>query len=485
MLDVQDFLWLWGFSIVSLVICFLLGFKESTLTIVRMASLHEIHSSPTRPPRTPSPPFPSSFPPPSSLISRFRCFLFERGGQAPIFHDDDVVRAGEDGDKTSLSSTSSQINNIMSIIPPVASTPDGHQNDHDHGDDDDQQNGLCSVTQFGRRSSESLEDMHVEDVDENEHVNDIGGEDGRIRSSSCRLMKRPPSLIIPESFPASEFRNNRSINLAAARDEKRKVLEAVGKDYYLACRKGTGRVVMEDGYGVLLDFLGDPKQAFFTVVDGHGGRAAADYVAQNLGKNIMKAIEVVGSSDKQDDLEAAIRGGYLTTDEEFLSQGANGGACAASVLVREGQVHVANVGDCRVVLSRKGVAQALTMDHCLIPIMKVKVFPLVLGGYLHCRNGVWRVNGTLAVSRAFGDLHMKELIISQPEVNKFPLNSDCEFLILASDGLWDKVNEQEAVDVVARWKDSIECCKKLIEMSSSRGNMDDITVMVINVQPYL
>ncbi|XAR57492.1 Phosphoprotein phosphatase [Bertholletia excelsa] len=449
-----------------------------------MASLHEIHSSPTRPPRTPSPPFPSSFPPPSSLTSWLRCFLFERGFQAPIFHDDDVVHDGEDGDQTLLLSTSPQINNIISIIPPVASTPDVHRDDHDHGDDDKQQNGLFSVTQFGRRFSESLEDMHAEDVDEDEHVNDIGGEDGRIRSSSCRLMKRPPSLIIPDPFPASEFRNNRSISLAAARDAERKVLDVVGKDYYVACRKGTGRVVMEDGYGVLLDFLGDPKQAFFTVVDGHGGRAAAEYVAQNLGKNIMKAIEVVGSSDKQDELEAAIHGGYLATDEEFLSQGVNGGACAASVLVREGHIHVANVGDCRVVLSRKGVAQALTMDHCLSrEDERLRIESS--GGYLHCRNGVWRVNGTLAVSRAFGDLHMKELIISQPEVNKFPLNSDCEFLILASDGLWNKVNEQEAVDVVVGWNNSIECCKKLINISSNRGNMDDITVMVINVQPYL
>ena len=61
------------------------------------------------------------------------------------------------------------------------------------------------------------------------------------------------------------------------------------------------------------------------------------------------------------------------------------------------------------------------------------------GGYLHCRNGVWRVNGSLAVSRAIGDLHLKDWIISEPEIKKVPLTFDCEFLIMASDGLWDKV----------------------------------------------
>ena len=43
----------------------------------------------------------------------------------------------------------------------------------------------------------------------------------------------------------------------------------------------------------------------------------------------------------------------------------NGGACAASVLVKDGELHVANVGDCKVILSRKGVATALTKDHRL------------------------------------------------------------------------------------------------------------------------
>lgn len=58
---------------------------------------------------------------------------------------------------------------------------------------------------------------------------------------------------------------------------------------------------------------------------------------------------------------------------------------------------------------------------------------------MFCRNGVWRVQGSLAVSRAIGDMHLKEWIISEPEIKKRPLTSDCEFLIMASDGLWDKV----------------------------------------------
>ena len=49
----------------------------------------------------------------------------------------------------------------------------------------------------------------------------------------------------------------------------------------------------------------------------------------------------------------------------FHFQGVSSGACAATVLLKDGELHVANVGDCRVVLSRKGVADAMTNDHRL------------------------------------------------------------------------------------------------------------------------
>lgn len=54
------------------------------------------------------------------------------------------------------------------------------------------------------------------------------------------------------------------------------------------------------------------------MIDGHGGRAAADYVAENLGKNIVKELERFGEAENQ--LEAVIRSGYSVTDKEFLSQ---------------------------------------------------------------------------------------------------------------------------------------------------------------------
>jgi protein phosphatase 1L len=77
-------------------------------------------------------------------------------------------------------------------------------------------------------------------------------------------------------------------------------------------------------------------QAFYGVYDGHGGRAAVDFVADKLGKNVVAAAaaattmsrhQAAGSSspsqqrrEEEDDVTAAIRAAYLTTDSEFLSQ---------------------------------------------------------------------------------------------------------------------------------------------------------------------
>lgn len=68
-----------------------------------------------------------------------------------------------------------------------------------------------------------------------------------------------------------------------------------------------------------IDINQNETQAFFAVVDGHGGRDAADYVVENLGKNIINALEKF-AGDEENTIESAIRRGHKRTDEEFLSQ---------------------------------------------------------------------------------------------------------------------------------------------------------------------
>ncbi|CAG4988496.1 unnamed protein product [Parnassius apollo] len=57
--------------------------------------------------------------------------------------------------------------------------------------------------------------------------------------------------------------------------------------------------------------------------------------------------------------------------------------------------------------------------------------------------GTWRVNGQLAVSRAIGDANYKPYVTAQPEIALVELDGDEDFIVVACDGLWDFVTEDE------------------------------------------
>ncbi|CAN6270027.1 unnamed protein product, partial [Urochloa humidicola] len=75
--------------------------------------------------------------------------------------------------------------------------------------------------------------------------------------------------------------------------------------------------------------------------------------------------------------------------------------------------------------------------------------------------GTWRVGGVLAVSRAFGDKLLKQYVVADPEIKEEVVDSSLEFLILASDGLWDVVTNEEAVAMVKPIQDPQEASDKL------------------------
>ncbi|XP_078156210.1 putative protein phosphatase 2C 74 [Carex rostrata] len=291
--------------------------------------------------------------------------------------------------------------------------------------------------------------------------------------------KRPTKLVIPDNSAGDGAFGEKKRD-----DSFGKVSEVEGDAFCLFARKG-GRHAMEDSYGATNVTIGDSQLAFFGVYDGHGGRAAVDYVSDNLGKNIISKISQMEKREREDKLEMAIRAGYLTTDEEFISQAVSSGACAATALVLDGELYVANAGDCRIVISQKGVATALTIDHCASrEDERARIENS--GGFISCSYGsVWRVQDSLAVSRAFGDILLKKWVISEPEIRKLQITSDCGFLVMASDGLWNTVSNQEAVDYVLQHDISLKSCEELAELSRSRGSRDDITVMLIDLQKFI
>ncbi|XVF05758.1 hypothetical protein REPUB_Repub05bG0199900 [Reevesia pubescens] len=299
--------------------------------------------------------------------------------------------------------------------------------------------------------------------------------------STILKRKRPARLDIPAATTGTVY-----FGVPATPCEVMREVEREGDGYSVYCKRGR-REAMEDRFSASVKLQGDSKQAFFGVFDGHGGAKAAEFAAQKLEKNIVD--EVVRRKDMTK-VKEAVKEGYLKTDAEFLKEDVNGGTCCVTALIQNGNLVVSNAGDCRAVLSRGGAAEALTSDHR--PSREDERNRIeTLGGYVDLCRGVWRIQGSLAVSRGIGDQHLKQWVVAEPETKIISIKPECEFLILASDGLWDKVSNQEAVDIarpsfVGINKTNPLCaCKKLVDLSASRGSSDDISVMLIQLGHYI
>ncbi|XVF68499.1 hypothetical protein PTKIN_Ptkin11bG0007300 [Pterospermum kingtungense] len=298
--------------------------------------------------------------------------------------------------------------------------------------------------------------------------------------SAILKRKRPARLDIPVATAALCF------GVPATPCELGREVEREGDGYSVYCKRGR-REAMEDRFSASVKLQGDSKQAFFGVFDGHGGAKAAEFAAQKLEKNILD--EVVRRRDEIE-VKEAVKEGYLKTDAEFLKEDVTGGTCCVTALIQNGNLVVSNAGDCRAVMSRGGIAEALTSDHR--PSREDEKNRIeTLGGYVDSCRGVWRIQGSLAVSRGIGDQHLKQWVIAEPETKIISIEPECEFLILASDGLWDKVSNQEAVDIARpsclgiNKSNPLSACKKLVDLSKSRGSSDDISVMLIQLEQYI
>ncbi|EOA26376.1 hypothetical protein CARUB_v10023353mg [Capsella rubella] len=300
--------------------------------------------------------------------------------------------------------------------------------------------------------------------------------------------KRPTRLDIPIGVAGfvAPVSSSKAVAVATPREECREV-ERDGDGYSVYCKRGR-RAAMEDRFSAITNLHGDRKQAIFGVYDGHGGVKAAEFAAKNLDKNV---VEEVGGKRDESEIADAVKRGYLMTDAAFLKEiDVKGGSCCVTALVSEGNLVVANAGDCRAVMSVGGVAKALTSDHRPSRDDERKRIETT-GGYVDTFHGVWRIQGSLAVSRGIGDAQLKKWVIAEPETKISRIEQDHEFLILASDGLWDKVSNQEAVDIARPLCLGTEeplllaACKKLVDLSASRGSSDDISVMLIPLHQFM
>lgn len=145
-------------------------------------------------------------------------------------------------------------------------------------------------------------------------------------------------------------------------------------------------------------------------------------------------------------------------------------------------LYTANVGDARAVLYRGGKALRLSHDHKASDPLEQKRIRNA-GGFVSND----RVNGILAVARSLGDHELKEYIIGEPHVSRTVLkmegeNAEDTILVLACDGVWDVLSDQQVCEIADRHVDAQEAAKIITEKAIECGSSDNISVIVVYLQ---
>ena len=163
----------------------------------------------------------------------------------------------------------------------------------------------------------------------------------------------------------------------------------------------------------------------------------------------------------------------------------NDGSTAVQIAIRGRTMTIANVGDSRAVLISGRKAITLTEDHKpSAPAEHRRIASF--GGTVTYNTGIARVAGVLAVSRAFGNYTIRNLIRADPDVTQRELTEQDHYLVLASDGLWDVFRAAEVADICYTYeRHGVQrIADYLVQMSLTRGSMDNITAVVVSLSRY-
>ncbi|XP_075159820.1 putative protein phosphatase 2C T23F11.1 [Haematobia irritans] len=266
-----------------------------------------------------------------------------------------------------------------------------------------------------------------------------------------------------------------------------------------SCMQGW-RINMEDSHTHILSLPNDPGASFFAVYDGHGGATVAQYAGKHLHKFLLRRPEY-----HMDDIVVALKQAFLDIDYEMLYKESWGeqmaGSTAVVVLIKDNRLYCANAGDSRAVACINGKVETLSMDHKPNNEAETKRINEA-GGWVEFN----RVNGNLALSRALGDFVFKrnqkkspedQIVTANPDVETRTIDEDWEFLVLACDGIWDVMSNDEVVNFcrarIGQGMYPEEICEELMnhclapdcQMGGLGGdNMTVVLVCFLHNKPY-
>jgi len=214
------------------------------------------------------------------------------------------------------------------------------------------------------------------------------------------------------------------------------------------------RASQEDSY-LFVPQMSGTGYSLGAVFDGHGGLSVSEFCAGNFHEVLAAELDSLPPSALPEQIVRALIESFLATDRQLKDEGERDdiGACgttAVAVLLTGRQVFCSNAGDSRAVLCRGGLAVDLSEDHT--PDKPSERERIIRAGSSIYHDG--RLDGILSVSRAIGDFDFKQAgqlkaeeqaVTAHPDVTVHDIQATDEFVVLASDGLWNCMTSQEVV----------------------------------------
>ncbi|XP_043711522.1 protein phosphatase 2C 56-like [Telopea speciosissima] len=239
---------------------------------------------------------------------------------------------------------------------------------------------------------------------------------------------------------------------------------------------------------------------FFGVYDGHGGSQVAKFCAERIHEVVAEEWGRVVSGDCwRRRWEVAFSTGFERADNEVVAESIAPemvGSTAVVVAVSGCQIITSNCGDSRAVLCRGTQTIPLTVDHK--PDREDELVRIEGGGGRVINWNGARIFGVLAMSRSIGDRYMRPWIIPVPEVTFTTRSEEDDCLIVASDGLWDVMTNDEVGEVARqlfrrRRRSTMAdgsssppaqyVADHLTNVAYKRNSSDNISVIVVDLKP--
>jgi len=283
--------------------------------------------------------------------------------------------------------------------------------------------------------------------------------------------------------------------------------EGNGLRYAVSSMQGW-RVRMEDEHsivGALQAPSGLKNISLFAVYDGHGGSFTSNYAGKHFvnifgARKEVKEYASMSQADRDDVpglalLKSGLANSFLEIDEKMKvarvmeRQNDRSGSTIVVVIITPKHLVCANAGDSRACFRRDGIAKPLSFDHK--PNEPVELSRIInAGGFVRIK----RVNGDLAVSRAIGDFQYKDRSNLPPELQKVTALPDVivyprdltkdEFVVLACDGIWDVMSNQDCCATIQKILDEGEndlelVCEEMLDHCLEKGSRDNMTMLIV------